>query len=364
MERLKRIVFTVTNDLNYDQRMQRISTSLQKAGFAVTLVGFLKKRSIKTEPRTFHQVRLRLLFKKGKLFYIEYNFRLFWWLLFRRFDIYGGIDLDTLLPVFLNARLKGKPVVYDAHEYFTELPEIVDRPLIKKMWLRLERFLLPKIKYNYTVGQKIAEVLQQKYKQPCAVIRNVPLLQEAQSDVIRKNNVIYQGALNKGRGIENLMLAMKDVDAELLIAGEGDLSAELREMAAGLPHKNKIRFLGYVRPDTLRNITAETKVGVNLVENLGLSYYYSLSNKFFDYIHAGLPQVTMNFPEYAALNDQYKVAILIEGTAPETIAAAVNKLLLDEQLYSELRINTQTAKLKLNWQEEEKKLLNFYQNIE
>ena len=133
---MKKIVFTVTNDITYDQRMDRISTALVEAGYDVTIIGFLKKRSVKTLDKPYHQVRFKLLLLKGKLFFLAYNFRIFWYLLFHKFDIYCGIDLDTLLPVYMHAKMRRKPCVYDAHEYYTELPEIVSRPLIKKMWVR------------------------------------------------------------------------------------------------------------------------------------------------------------------------------------------------------------------------------------
>ena len=361
---MKRIVFTVTNDLTYDQRMNRICSTLQAAGYDITLIGFMKKRSVKLEQKPYKQIRLNLFFVKGKLFYLEYNFRLFWYLLFKKYDIYTGIDLDTLLPVFFNAKLKGKPCVYDAHEYFTELPEIVARPLIKKMWIKLERFLLPKIKYNYTVGNAIAEELTKKYKTTFEVIRNVPILSEDVAEVSVGNYILYQGALNIGRGLEALMEGMAYVNADLYIAGEGDLSAELRAFAAELPHKEKIRFLGYVRPADLKKYTNEAKIGINLVEHLGLSYFYSLSNKFFDYIHAGKPQVTMNFPEYKKLNDQYDVAVLIDEPEKKLIASAINKLLTDVKLYVELEHNTIEAKKDLNWQKESVKLTQFYKQIE
>ena len=160
------------------------------------------------------------------------------------------------------------------------------------------------------------------------------------------------------------MLAMANIKSNLYIAGEGDLSVELRAFAASLPHSEKIRFLGYVRPDELKSYTQKAKLGINLVEHLGLSYYYSLSNKFFDYIHAGLPQITMNFPEYKNLNDKYKVAVLIDKPEPQLIAEAVNKLLNDEALYQELSNNALLAKNELNWQLESKKLLAIYQQIE
>ncbi len=360
---MKKIVFTVTNDLTYDQRMERICTSLSNNNYDVTIIGFYKKRSVKPENKPYKQIRLQIFFKKGKLFYLEYNFRLFWYLLFKKYDIYCGIDLDTLLPVYINARLKGKPCVYDAHEYFTELPEIVDRPFIKRMWTILERFLLPRIKYNYTVGFSIAETLSNKYKQKYQVIRNVPLLSENEPVLSKQNFIIYQGALNKGRGLENLMLAMENIDAQLYIAGEGDLSKELRSFASVLPHSKKIRFLGYVRPSELKKYTLQAALGVNFIENMGLSYYYSLSNKFFDYIHAGLPQITMNYPEYKKLNDQYNVSILLDDLEPPTIANAIDNLISDDHLYTKLKNNTVIAAKELNWQMEELTLIQFYNGI-
>lgn len=360
---MKHIVCTVTNDLTYDQRMDRICTSLSKAGYFVTLVGFMKKRSVHTEQKPYAQVRLQVFFKKGKLFYIEYNIRLFWYLLFRKFDIYNGIDLDTLLPVYMVAKMKRRPVVYDAHEYFTELPEIVDRPLVQKTWKFLERTLLPGVKYNYTVSEAIAEDLSSRFKQPYHVIRNVPFLTDNNESDERKY-ILYQGALNKGRGLEQLMTAMADVPVRLYIAGEGDLSDDLRAYAQTLPHADRIRFLGYVRPAELKKITAGAMIGVNLVEHLGLSYYYSLSNKFFDYIHAGIPQVTMDFPEYKRLNDLYHVALLVPDLDPVKIAAALNQLLSDPALYTALANNTGIARNELNWQREEEKLIAIYRQIE
>lgn len=359
---MKHIVCTVTNDLTYDQRMDRICSALVRAGYFVTLIGFEKKASIPTEQKVYAQVRLKLLFRKGKLFYLEYNFRLFWYLLFRKFDIYNGIDLDTLLPVFCVAKLKRKPIVYDAHEYFTELPEIVDRPFIKWIWTGIERSLLPRIRFNYTVGEAIAEQLSKKYHQPFHVIRNVPLLQQTPS-VQNKGYILYQGALNKGRGLEPLFAAMAHVDAELWIAGEGDLSQELRALAASLPHADKIKFLGYLRPAELKVITAEARIGVNLIEHLGLSYYYSLSNKFFDYIHAGIPQITMDYPEYARLNALYQVAILIPDLQVQTITQALQTLLQDEQIYAKLAAHTHAARHELHWQQEEEKLIAIYRQI-
>lgn len=363
MEPIKKIVFTVTNDLTYDQRMHRICTSLAQQGYRVLLIGFFKKRSIKTGEKLFQQKRVKVFFKKGKFFYLEYNLKLFFTLLFSKFDIYCAIDLDTLVPVFLNARIKRKPIVYDAHEYFTELPEIVTRPRIKKFWLRIEKIFLPRIKYNYTVGGCIAKELSNKYQTKFEVIRNVPVLTHTDTHPNHSNYLLYQGALNLGRGIQQMMQAMEFISLDLYIAGEGDLSEELRIFHSKLVYKERIRFLGYVKPDELKKITASAFAGINLVENLGLSYYFSLSNKFFDYIHAGVPQITMDFPEYTKLNKEYDVALLVDNIEPQTLTTAFQNLIQNPELYQRLASNTEIAKAELNWQIEEKKLIQFYQAI-
>lgn len=366
MARIKSIVFTVTNDLSYDQRMKRICTVLANAGYSVTLIGFKKIASIPLGKSDYHEKRLNLIFKKGKLFYVEFNIRLFLLLLFgKRYHIYGAVDLDTILPHFIVSRLKQSALVYDAHEYFTELPEIADRPFIKSIWEYIARITLPYIHYNYTVGSAIANELSERYGRPYQVIRNVPEyyaapLREGHSG---KKIFLYQGALNKGRGIEEMMQAIQDMDAELHIAGEGDLSDALRVFAKTLPHATKIKFLGYVPPAELVEITQTVFAGLNLVSNEGKSYYLSLSNKFFDYIMAGIPQVTMDYPEYADLNNQYNVALTIDKLEVAQLKSAMQQLMDDTSLYNQLAENTGKAAKELNWQLEKEKLLKIYADI-
>ncbi|HET8963520.1 MAG TPA: glycosyltransferase [Chitinophagales bacterium] len=344
--------------------MQRISSTLAGNGYKVTLVGFNKKNSQPLSNQNFEQERITVVFKKGKLFFIEYNIRLFFWLLFRKFDMYGAIDLDTVMPVFINAKLKGKICVYDAHEFYEELPELVGRPVIQKFWKTVAKIFLSRIKNNYTVSQSIANALSKKYKQSYSVIRNVPVLKKASSkQFVKQNQILYQGALNKGRGLEELIDAMEMINADLIIAGEGDLSNEIRAFAAEKKYSHRIHFTGLLSPDALKEKTLQAKVGVNLVAHLGLSYYYSLSNKFFDYIQAGIPQVTMDFPEYSLINTQYNIAILIDSLSVEKIAEAVNALLNNTTLYNTLSGNTESAKQELNWSNEQKKLLEFYKHV-
>ena len=149
---MKRILFTVTNDLTCDQRMQRICASLSGDGYEVVLAGRRLGSSGPLLPFPFRQKRIFCIFTAGFLFYAEYNIRLFFWLLFQKADILCAIDLDTILPVFLVSGLLQKTRVYDAHELFTEQKEIITRPLIHRCWLGIEKFLVPRFLNGYTVN--------------------------------------------------------------------------------------------------------------------------------------------------------------------------------------------------------------------
>ena len=214
----------------------------------------------------------------------------------------------------------------------------------------------------------LAKLFAEDYNKEVGMVMNVPVLQEqSESPVTRLPSpvpyLLYQGALNEGRGLEHLIEAMQYIDAKLLLAGEGDLSSELRALVKQLNLENKVEFLGYVKPADLRAITAQAYIGINLLENKGLSYYYSLSNKFFDYIHARVPQVCIGFPEYQALNDKYNVAVLTQNCSIEEIKEAILRLLNDKELYCTLQKKCEVCRQELNWQEEEKKLWALYEQL-
>ncbi|MDX5321304.1 MAG: glycosyltransferase, partial [Bacteroidota bacterium] len=316
--------------------MQRISTSLSAAGYEVTLIGRKLTHSKPLPDFPFRCVRLPFFFTRGKFFYLEMQIRYFFYLLFHSFDIYGAIDLDTALPNFWVARLKGKKWVYDAHEYFTEVPEIVERPGVQRMWKRIERWTVPHADLAYTVSPGLADLFEKEYHKPFSVIRNVPFRQRLTSLPSKENKIIlYQGALNEGRALEFLIPAIKDLDVELWIAGEGDLSKELRQLSSSLELEAKVKFLGYLPPHQLRELTPKAWLGFNVLENKGLSYYYSLANKCFDYLQAGVPTLCSPFPEYLHLAKEYP-AFIFAAANTEEIRLEISVLLNKPEAYQQL----------------------------
>jgi len=360
----KRIICTVINDLTYDQRMIRICTSLAKAGYEVLLVGRQLSNSKPIDNQLFKQKRLHCWFNKGIAFYIEYNIRLFFFLLFRKWDIINSIDLDTILPGYYVSKIKNKICIYDAHEYFTEVPEVVRRPKVKRIWEWVARKTIPNLEYCYTVGSGLAQIFEEQYGTPFEVIRNVPFQSKNTIPKKEKSIILYQGALNESRGLEQVIEAMDLInDAELWLAGEGDLSQQLRDLVQEKGLDNKVKFLGFIKPAQLKELTPKASIGLNLLENKGLSYYYSLANKAFDYIQCGVPALHMSFPEYKQINQQYEVSILLDDLEKETIADALQKLLLNKNLYNKLQANCALAAEEFIWEKEEEKLLEIYKAI-
>lgn len=368
-----RILFTVTNDLTYDQRMQRICNTLVANSYSVTLVGRILPHSIPLETRPFEQKRLKCFFQKGFGFYFEYNLRLFLFLLFARYDAVCSIDLDTLPAGCFATILRRKKRVLDAHEHFTEVPEVVHRPFIKFVWGMVGRICLPFYRHAYTVGPALAQIFEEKYGLKFGVVRNVPVSFDSNLAIRQKTGIsnfiplqiLYQGALNEGRGIEAMLEAMQHLDnVQFVLAGEGDLSAKLRQKAFNLGLGGRVVFLGNVKPDDLKILTDQAWLGLNLLENRGLSYYYSLANKYFDSVQAGVPVLTMDFPEYRALNATHEVAVLIQDTNPKSIADAIQRLLDDRELYEKLRQNCLLARKEWNWEREQKSLLKIWQQVE
>ena len=363
---MKRIVCTVTNDLTHDQRMIRICTALSAAGYAVLLVGRTRPHSTPLPDRTFEQRRLSCYFERGIGFYLEFQVRLFLFLLRKPFDLVYGVDLDSILPVFLAGRLKGKRSLYDAHEYYTESPELVHRPGPRRVWELIGRWIVPRVDFHLTVGEELAAVLAQQYGKPFAVVRNLP--EQRNYLVNRKENqepvILYQGVLNVGRGLEEAIEAVAGLPAgELWLAGEGDLSEALRRQVRQLGAEDRVRFLGWVAPAELRELTGQATIGLNLLARLGLNYYYSLANKALDYIQAGVPCITMDFPEYRKLQDTFGVFHLIDELSADNVAEAIRELLENASYRQSLAENCRKAAPDLVWEQESKQLLSLVEAI-
>jgi glycosyltransferase involved in cell wall biosynthesis len=361
----KKIFVAVTNDISTDYRVHKICNYLINKGHEIVVYGRVLPNTI-TVKRAYKIVRKKHIFNNNFLFYAEFNIRLFFYLIFRKFDYVLSNDLDTLPACFFGSKIKNTNLVYDSHELFSEGPELQGRKFVQGFWRSLEDFFLPKVKNAYTVSQSIVEFYDSKYQNKMGVIRNIPLKKDIlEIDEVAfpttKKTILYQGVLNPGRGLKPMIKALKFInDLDLIIIGYGKVEQDLKSFVAQEKMKDRVHFLGRVSRDKLFNYTKKATLGMVLEEPLGLSFQYSLPNKLFDYIHAEIPIVAGNLPEITRIINKYKVGVLVDNYEPKTIAKAINNLLKDEVLLSEIKKNQQKSKDILCWEKESKKLDNYF----
>jgi glycosyltransferase involved in cell wall biosynthesis len=364
---VKKVSLSVINDLVTDNRVHKVALSLQKMGFEPILIGRVLPGSQPIE-RNYPTHRMKLIFSKGPLFYLEYNFRLLFFLLTTKVDVFVANDLDTLGANYLVSRIKGKPLVYDSHEYFTEVPELIGRPMVKKIWKWLERKLVPKVDAAYTVCDSIAEVYEELYGIDFKVVRNLPVYSEngnipSETTPIpgATKIILYQGALNMGRGIEAMIRAMQFVEkAELWLVGDGDLTAQLKQLVEELHLEGKVKFLGKLPIDRLSEVTRQADLGLSLEEDLGLNYRFTLPNKLFDYIQAGVPVLVSNLPEMRRIVEQYEIGAIAQTHQSKELAETMTSVLNDSEKNKLWKKNLPQAAKELCWENEEKVLLEIY----
>ncbi|MEZ4915787.1 MAG: glycosyltransferase [Chitinophagales bacterium] len=152
---------------------------------------------------------------------------------------------------------------YDAHEIFTEVPELEGKFIKKRIWAWVEKKGMRKAKKLYTVNESVAVFLQEKYGRKFDVIMNVPELKYQKET--NENRLTQQGALNKGRGLKELIKAMGKIDMPLKIAGSGDIENELKTLVADLNLTDKVTFFGKLLPKDLEQITQRSILGSKFI---------------------------------------------------------------------------------------------------
>jgi len=364
-----KICLSVTSDVATDQRVNKIAQTLKGMGAEVTVIGRKKMNSLPFRTDGITIKLFNLPFSKGPMFYASYNIRAFLYLLGNRFDILVANDLDTLPANFAASRIKRKRLVYDSHEYFTEVPELVGRKWTKKIWETIEQLLLPRILYAITVSDSIARSYYKKYGIRMVTVRNVPLCETEEdahdySPDIKGKLIIYQGSLNMGRGLELVIRSMRHVpSATFLIAGDGDIAGKLKELTEELGLTDRIRFTGRIPFGELSSYTRRADLGISLEENLGLNYYYALPNKLFDYIKANVPVLVSDFPEMGALVKKYGIGLTTLSRDPEEVAGLINLMLTDKIKIKLWKNNLREAAKELCWEKESEKLIGLYRSV-
>ncbi len=368
-----KVIVSVITDLNTDQRVHKVCVFLQEQGYQVLLIGRQLKSSAPMELRSYATKRLRMIFQKGALFYAFFNLRLFFILLFSRYDRLVANDLDTLLANYLASKIRKKQLSYDSHEFFTEVPELIKRPKIRAIWLRIEEWIFPKLTQVYTVNHSIAKKYSEKYGVNVQVLRNVAPLWTAKNLATKKELglpenkkiLIMQGAgLNIDRGVEEAIRMMPFIENTVLIlVGSGDCIPEMKQLVLENNWTDRVLFFGKRPYQELLKFTFHADLGLSFDQPTNPNYQFSLPNKIFDYIHSGTPILCSDVIEVSTLIHRYNIGKVIVDYDPQTLAKTIDAILSNEPLLNQWKENCVLAAQHENWEKESRVLEQFYPKI-
>jgi len=368
-----KIIVTVTNDLTHDQRVRKVCASLQKLGYTPHLVG-RKLKSSAAISRDYPTTRFRLVFTKGALFYAEYNLRLFLFLLVKNYKYIHANDLDTLLASFLASKLRSKKIVYDSHEYFTEVPELQNNPIAKRTWECIENWIFPKLKNVITVNESISNLYKEKYCVSVNIMRNIPDVRPV-TMIYKDRNMLglpedkkilmIQGTgINVDRGNEEVVAAMQHLeDFFLLIIGSGDVLPALKNQVKTLGIEDRVMFKDKMPYGELYHYTAQADAGLSVDKDTNINYKFSLPNKIFDFIHAHVPCIVSDLVEVKRVITDYEVGTILSSHEPKQMAEEIKNFFNGESPKIRLKENLSKAASELTWENEAKVLEQIYSDF-
>lgn len=363
----KRAILVVSNDLTGDNRLHKVAITLVKANYTVLVVARQLPQSVPLIEQPYQTRRLRLLCNKHVFFYVELNLRLFFMLFFARYDVATANDLDTLPGAYFATKIRRKKLVYDSHEYFTEVPELVTRRRVQNVWIGIEKRIFPQLKRCMTVCKSIANVYATKYHVSVDVVYNYPFRLQfipplASIDLPRRTVILYQGTLNVHRGLEMLIASMVNLpDFCLLVVGDGPTRWALEQQVRDSHLEKQVVFIGQIAKEQLATYTQLATLGVSLEDDVCANYHFALPNKLFDYIQAGKPVLVSDLPEMAAVVRKYGCGEIVANREPQALAKQIEQMCNNALLLQSYCEKSKQAAQELCWENQEEKLMNLYE---
>ena len=355
---LKKVIITTSNNLVFDNRVHKITLSLINLGFDVWKTGRNFPHVKAGRKRPGREILFNLPFKKGPLFYTSLSIYTFFFLFFQKYDLIWAVDMDTLPAARIAGFLRRKPVVFDSHEYFSESPELKHRKLVKKTWRFLESIFIPGADIFFTVSPGLVKLYKQNFGIEFTLLRNLPLKNESYRPPLLHSEpptLLYQGAINVGRGIAQTIKAMKFLpEYKFIIVGRGDCTEELQDLTRDLHLEKQVEFKGAVPFEDLYKFQEGVLLGMCIHENIGLNYFYALPNRLFDYMQAGIPVICNGFPDMKEIIRENDTGLIIDDISPENLAREIKKGCENIELRQKWNKTVSEAAKKFTWETEEK----------
>jgi glycosyltransferase involved in cell wall biosynthesis len=283
-------------------------------------------------------------------------------------DIIHANDLDTMPSAYIASKLLKCKLVYDSHEIYTENIGLQNKKILKIILKKVEKFLIQRSDNVISVSNAASQELSIMYNiLPPIVITNCPFSFKIPKmrNLDENFEVLYHGLMLPDRGYEEFVESAQFINDEicLVLRGYGSILHNLKNISKNKKITNKVRFDEPVTVEELIPLAAKSQVGVVLTKPVNNNFKYTVSNKIFEYINAGIPVIMSDVPEHRYLNNKYNFGIILDEVTPINIAEAIMRLRNNHVLYTELKENAISASKYLCWEVEGEKLINLYLSL-
>jgi glycosyltransferase involved in cell wall biosynthesis len=331
-------------------------------------------------PRAFFSTRLDkwTLIRVTKLF-VRTTLRL----LQSGADVYHGHEVSGLLPCYIAASLRRKPVIFDAHEMplferpISELGR--SRRMLRQLLVVLLAYIVPRCAGVITVSPPIVDELRKRYKlAEVSLIRNVPPYRTVEkSNRLREflglkpevRIALYQGYLQPNRGLDRLIRAAAYLDENIVIVMMGKnrktTQAQLEALMDSEGVADRVKIIPPVPYAELLEWTSSADIGLNVASpDYSLNVQYFLPNKLFEYLMAGVPVLTSSLRAMVEVVKTHDAGRVLPSLEPEDIGKAINAMLADPAVLARMSSNGQKAtREEYNWEKEASRLIALYRDI-
>jgi len=372
-----KVASIVLNNFLNDSRVLKEARSLQNRGFDVTVVALHEESLAESEQiENFQLERIRLTtrgWSKLKLIqlvkYFEFVLRVAF--RFRKFDIFHCHDLSALLVgVLIKTSInRASKVVYDSHEYQNQREGMSERT--SRMLGALEKLLIHHADEVIQVSNSIADDYAKNYgiAKPHLVF-NTPLycdvpnadLFRNEFDIDQETTIfLYQGKLAVGRGVELVIDAAPHIENDkiaFVFMGYGSLEQMVEEASQRYPN---VYYKPAVPPEKVLTYTASADFGFFFASDSCLNTRYSMPNKMFEYLMAGIGQICPDLPDMREFIDKHEVGVVLKDRSVQGIKDAMNRAIAMDREKLSARIDV--TRRDYCWETQEVVLFEIYDEL-